>query len=49
MTAMVVRHKSYIDLIMAIITSFWIECSDILPMTIATQERFILSLLLMTV
>jgi len=46
---MVVRHEGHIYLIMAIITGLWIERSDILPVTIATQERFILSLFLMTI
>ena len=46
---MVVGHKSYVHLIMAIITGLWVERSDILSMTITTQERFILSLYLVTV
>jgi len=45
----VIGHKGYVPLIMAIITSLWIERSDILSMTITTQERFILSLYLVTV
>ena len=46
---MVVGHKSQIYLIMAIITGFWVERSDVIPVTIATQECFILRLYLMTV
>ena len=46
---MVVGHKSHIALCMTIVAGLWIEGGDILPMTIATKERFVLSLFLVAV
>jgi len=46
---MVVEHKGHVHLFMAVITDHWIKGSDIIPMTISTQEGFIPSFFLMSV